>query len=65
MYHVILHEEGKTMGEVVEFVESITPGAIPIPRELAVKYQRAIEDEHELRETLRTGLPRKTRRTTK
>ena len=33
------------MGEVVEFVESITPGAIPIPRELAVKYQRAIEDE--------------------
>lgn len=49
------------MGEVVTLVTAIDEGAIPIPHKLAVKYQRAIEDETQLRETLRTGLPRRTR----
>lgn len=64
MFHVTLNPNAArnaTMGEVVTFVESIEPGAIPIPRKLAIKYALAIKDEDELRETLRTGLPRKVR----
>ena len=56
MPHVILHEDGKTISDVVEFVAPDTVGAIEINEEVADKFRRTIKLEAEYVETLRTGL---------
>lgn len=67
MPYVILHPEGRTISEVVEFVDTPTHhiGARYITPETEAKYLAAIEVERELKETLRTGIPKRARRTTK
>lgn len=62
MHYIRLHPEGKTMGEVVEFLDSDEVGAIEIDEKLHKKFTLAIAEEKELEETLRTGLPKRSRK---
>lgn len=61
MPYITLNEHGTSVREVVKFVEPDTPGATYIDYKVATRIAKAMDEERELINTLRTGLPRKVR----